>query len=475
MFAALGRFGVWRSGALLSPELAVTLGRLGYGRLWVGGSPAGDRYPGRFLLGIGVGHPEAVGDRYTTLYKAPVQYLDGLEAAQVPVQRRVLAALGPKMLRLSAQRAAGAHPYLVTVEHTRWARTIPGSGVLLAPEQKVVLDADPLRARSIGRRAVAKPYVDRVRIVGGTANPALARAVAARLGTQLVFGQLERFPDGELRPIVGRVRGGDVYVVQPTGPPVNDNLVELLLLLDACCRAGADRVTAVVPYFGYARQDRRGRAGEPIGARVVADMIAAAGADRLLVVDPYTSLLEAMFSVPVEMLAAVPTLAATVESMIGDGAVVVAPDLGALRLVRHFASLVSAPFAVVDKHRVSGTTVRAEELLGDVRGRPVVLVDDMISTGATIEAAARVLQAHGATPGLVVAASHGLFVGPAAQRLGQSGRRRLVVTDSLVPREELSDPQLGLPLQTESIAGLLAETIDRLHRSEPLDELVLPS
>jgi probable F420-dependent oxidoreductase len=199
MFDELGKIGVWRSAAQLSPELAVTLERLGYGAIWIGGSPAGDlrlaeqlldatttltvatgivniwkdaaeqvaasyqriqaRHPGRFLLGIGVGHPEATGARYDKPYEAMVGYLDDLDAAQVPKGRRVLAALGPKMLKLSAERAAGAHPYLTTPEHTRKAREILGPGVLLAPEQKIVLDTDPVRARSIGRPVVAKPYL----------------------------------------------------------------------------------------------------------------------------------------------------------------------------------------------------------------------------------------------------------------------------------------------------------------------------
>jgi probable F420-dependent oxidoreductase len=199
MFDGLAKIGVWRSAASLSPELALTLERLGYGAIWIGGSPGGDlrlaeqlldatttltvatgivniwkdgaqpvaasyhriqaRHPGRFLLGIGVGHPEATGARYAKPYEALVGYLDELDAAQVPIGRRVLAALGPRMLKLSAERAAGAHPYLTTPEHTRRARQILGSRALLAPEQKVVLDPDPVRARSIGRPVVAKPYL----------------------------------------------------------------------------------------------------------------------------------------------------------------------------------------------------------------------------------------------------------------------------------------------------------------------------
>jgi len=310
-------------------------------------------------------------------------------------------------------------------------------------------------------------------IVAGMANPVLAGEVASKLGTRVVEMQLERFPDGEIRPCLGPIRGGDIYVIQPTGPPVNDNLVELLLLLDTCRRAGADRITAVIPYFGYARQDRRSGDRRPIGARVAAEAIAGAGASRLVVVDPHTSSLEAMFGVPVEMLTAVPVLAAAVRPLIPSRAVVVAPDLGAMRLARHFASLVEARLAAVSKYRLDAVTVSAKEIVGDVRSRPVVIVDDMISTGATIEAAVNTLRAHGAAGEPIVVATHGLFAGSAAARLSECEIGRIVITDSVAPRPAPPDAAQALPMQSEPIAGLLAEAIDRLHRSEPLEELLL--
>lgn len=308
---------------------------------------------------------------------------------------------------------------------------------------------------------------DALRLVAGTANPELARMVATALGIERMSAGLERFPDGELRPTVGRVRGADVSIIQPTGPPVSDNLLELLLLIDACRRAGAERVTAVVPYFSYARQDRRSSAGDAVGAKVVADVIVAAGADRLVVVDPHTAALEAMFAIPVEMLTAVPILARAVKSVLPADAVVVAPDLGATKLAEHFASLLHLSVAVVRKSRVSGTIVHAEELVGDVAGRATLIVDDMISTGGTIQAAVRVVTAYGAAPD-VVAATHGLFVGPAAERLRHAGLRRLVVTDSAAQ----SDGH-ALPIHVQSIAGLLADAVGRLHRRELLDELLV--
>ena len=257
------------------------------------------------------------------------------------------------------------------------------------------------------------------------------------------------------------------YVIQPTGPPVSDHLVELLLLLDACRRGGAGRITAVLPYFGYARQDRRSQAGEAVGARVVADALAASGAQRLVVVDPHTAALEAMCGIPVEMLTAVPALADALAPEVPGSAVVVAPDLGAVKLAEHYASLLHRPVAVVRKTRMTGATVRAEEIAGDVAGRPAVIVDDMISTGATIEAAARVLLAHGAAPAIVVAATHGLLVAGAAGRLGRLPVQCTVTTDSL----PCGHPPAPL-LQVESIAPLLADAISRLHHEQPLGDLL---
>lgn len=307
-----------------------------------------------------------------------------------------------------------------------------------------------------------------LRIVAGTANVALAVDVAAALSCELTACEVERFPDGELRPAVANVRGDDVYVVEPTGPPVSENVVELLLLLDACRRAGAGRVTAVVSYFGYARQDRRGKAGEAVGARVIADALVSAGAQRLVIVDPHTAALEAMCSVPVEMLTAVPVLASAISSDLAEDAVVVAPDLGAVKLAERYAALVARPVAVVRKTRVSGAAVRAEELVGQVEGRSALIVDDMISTGSTIEAAARVLRAHGATGDIVVAATHGLFVHPAPGRLAPF-TSRLVVTDSLPCTDQ---PELRIEIR--SIAALLADAIGRLHDNQDIGELLAP-
>lgn len=309
-------------------------------------------------------------------------------------------------------------------------------------------------------------------VVPGTANQALALAVADRLGVDTAVCEVERFPDGEVRPVVEAVRGEDVYVVQPTGPPVDENVVELLLLLDACRRAGAGRTTAVVPYFGYARQDRRLREGQAVGARVCAEALAAGGADRLVVVDPHTAALEAMCAVPVEMLTALPVLGEAMGGLVSTEAVVVAPDLGAVKLAERYAAMWGRRIAVVRKSRVSGRAVYASDLIGDVAGRPAVIVDDMITTGATIEAAVGVLRAHGVTD-VTVTATHGVLTPNAIERIALLSVGSVLLTDTLaLPATALSAPPAGW-IKVCSVAPLLADALGRLHRDEPLGALRL--
>ena len=305
-----------------------------------------------------------------------------------------------------------------------------------------------------------------IRVIGRTANPVLAEAVAERLAAGPAAVAIERFPDGDLRPMVDGVAGQDVYVVAPTSPPVSEHLLELALILDASRRAGAARLTAVVPYFGYARQDHRTWPGEAIGARVALDVIASAGAHRLVVVDPHAPGLEAAAPIPVETLTAVHLLAdATGETI--EPPVVVAADLGAVTLADRYAVLLGAPVAMVRNYRVSGHEVHAEELVGEVAGRRAVVVDDMVSTGATIEAAVSLVRARGARPSVVVAATHGLLVGPALTRLARLAPLRLLTTDSTAVLT-------GLPtVEVCSIAPLLATTIARLHTGSGLDDLGL--
>jgi ribose-phosphate pyrophosphokinase len=300
----------------------------------------------------------------------------------------------------------------------------------------------------------------RLRVVAGTANPPLAAAVAARLGVRPAARILERFPDGELQLRLGDdVRGDDVYVVQATAPAVGEHLLELLLLADACRRAGAARVTAVVPYFGYARQDRRAQAGEALGARLVAQLVEAGGIDRLVAVDLHTPSIEGCFAIPVEHRSASDLLAETVRPHVGRDAVIVAPDLGAVRLAERWATRLDRPLAIVHKTRLSGTDVRVRGLVGEVRNRRPIVVDDMISTAGTIAGAIGALAEAGAVPEVTVVASHALLVGPAAERLARLPIRRLVATDSV----QLAAPP-GVPLERVSLAPLLADAVRLLNR-----------
>jgi ribose-phosphate pyrophosphokinase len=295
-------------------------------------------------------------------------------------------------------------------------------------------------------------------IVAGSGNPPLAEAVAERLGIKVCGSALRRFPDTELHAEIGEsVRGCDVYLIQPTGPPVDPHLMELLFLADACRRAGAARVTGVVPYFGYARQDRRTREREAMGGRLVADMLGAAGLTRVVSVDLHTAALEGFFGVPLEHLSAVPLLANAIGELVTNRAVVVAPDLGAVKLAEHYGELLHRPIAIVHKTRLSGEEVKVRGIVGDVAGRVPLIVDDMISTGGTIEAAVQALIAAGCVPEITVAATHGLLVGSARERLQVLPLKQIVVTDSL----PASEPG-PLPLKVVSIAPLLAEIAVRL-------------
>lgn len=303
-------------------------------------------------------------------------------------------------------------------------------------------------------------------LIAGTAHPALAASMAATLGIDLVPVSYERFPDGEQHVALRRsVRGEDVYIVQPMSSPVDERLMELLLLADAARRAGAGRVTAVAPYLGYARQDRRKAAGEPISARVVGGLLQSVGVDRLVTIEPHSATLEAMYPIPVLMLTAVPALAEALRASIPSDAVVVSPDLGAVRLAERYGAALGLPVAVVRKQRLSGSEVRVQAVAGEVAGRHALIVDDMITTGGTIEAAVSALIQARAIPPFLVAATHAVLVGPAEGRLGAPEIGHVWVTDTLQPRFA------RLSARVVEIGPLLTETVRRLHAETALDDL----
>ena len=293
-------------------------------------------------------------------------------------------------------------------------------------------------------------------LIAGSANPVLAAGIARQLGLPLAPALVERFPDGELHVELRespRERG--VFIIQPTGPPPDEHLFELFALADACRRAGSARVTAVIPYFGYARQDRRAKGLEAVTARLVADLLVTSGVERLVTLDLHTDAIEGFFTIPVERLSAVPALAEAILKVRPDNGVVVSPDLGAAKLADSYARVLELPVAIVHKTRMGPEAVIASRVTGDVRGRTPIIVDDMISTGGTIEAAARaVVEAGAERDGLIVAATHGLFVGACVNRLRGLSIKHVLVTDSVPPRSVT-----GLPLEIVGVASILADAI----------------
>jgi ribose-phosphate pyrophosphokinase len=305
-------------------------------------------------------------------------------------------------------------------------------------------------------------------IVSGSANPALGAAVASALGTVQVPCKLQRFPDGELEvEVTSAVRGRDAFVVQPTVLPVGENLLELLLLADACERAGARTVTAVLPYFGYARQDRRRREGQPHAARVVANALQSLQFERLLAVDLHSAAIEGCLGRPVEHLTALPLLADAVKVHATDDSVIVAPDFGAAKLAEAYARRLGRPLCIVHKSRKSGTEVSVRGVVGDVRGKKPIVIDDLISTGGTIVAALDSLREAGCAEDITVVTTHGLLVGEALPRLGAARIARLYSTDSVLP--PLKTP---FPHTVVSIAPLLANAIGRLRDGKSLGDLL---
>ncbi|MGE5246081.1 MAG: ribose-phosphate diphosphokinase [Betaproteobacteria bacterium] len=303
-------------------------------------------------------------------------------------------------------------------------------------------------------------------VLAGSANPTLTASIARELAVTPCRRTLRRFADGELHvDIEESVRGHDVYVIQSTSARVDEHVMELLFLADACRRAGAARLTAVLPYFGYARQDRRAAGREAVGAAVVAGLIEAAGFSRVVAIDLHAPEIEGFVRIPFEHLSAARLLAGAVRAA-GDP-VIVAPDLGAVKLAERYQTYLHAPVVVVHKTRVSGSEVSVRSIIGDVRDRAPIVVDDMITTGGTVEAAVKGLLEAGCRPDVSVVATHALFVGPAVRRLQALPIRQLIGANTVE-----AATQVPAGFEVVNVAPLLADTIGRLHRDQSLEQLL---
>jgi ribose-phosphate pyrophosphokinase len=312
----------------------------------------------------------------------------------------------------------------------------------------------------------------RLHLVAGRANLPLAEEIANRLGEPLGDANVAEFANGELHCRFGEsVRGTDVFIIQSHASTpemsVNDALMEQLIMVDAAKRASAKRITAVCPFFGYARQDRKSEGREPITAKLVADMFASAGADRLISVDLHSGQIQGFFDGPVDHLTAMPVLVDRLAAMGGD-LVVVSPDAGRVKVAERYANLLHADLAIVHKRRVKGVrnTVEALDVVGDVDGRTCVLIDDMIDTAGTIVAAADQLRDKGASE-VVAACTHGVFSGPAMDRLKNSSISRLFVTNTLPLGEER---RLDI-MEVLSVAGIVADAIDAVFEDTSVSEI----
>ncbi|MBL9113643.1 MAG: ribose-phosphate pyrophosphokinase [Verrucomicrobiaceae bacterium] len=305
---------------------------------------------------------------------------------------------------------------------------------------------------------------DTLKILSGTAHPELAHLIAANLGVSLCKTTVDTFPDGEtFVQIHENVRGRDVFIVQPTCPPTNQNLMELLIMVDAARRASADRITAVLPFFGYARQDRKDRPRVPITAKLVANLLVAAGVNRVLTIDLHAGQIQGFFDIPVDHLYAAPVLVNGLREKIGDDIVVVSPDVGGIKMTHAYARTLNAPMAIVAKNRVSAEEVQALSVIGDVEGKNVLLVDDLTETAGTLTAAAGLLKKHGAK-NIYAAVSHGV--------LGDKGKDRLQNSEIIELFATNSVPQAHGPKVTPlDVSPLLADAIRRIHSSESVTSL----
>ena len=305
-------------------------------------------------------------------------------------------------------------------------------------------------------------------IFSGNSNPALSKEICEYLGLPLGLAQVRRFSDGEIMVELGEnVRGRDVFVIQSTCAPVNEHLMELLIITDALKRASCRRATAVLPYYGYARQDRKVAPRVPISAKLVADMITTAGVKRVLTMDLHAGQIQGFFDIPVDHLFAAPVFLNYFRGKVYSDLVIVSPDAGGVERARAYAKRLGATIAIVDKRREAANVAKAMNIIGDVEGRTAIIVDDMIDTAGTLCQAAEAIMKHGAKE-VMACASHAVLSGPALDRIENSVLSSVIVTNS-VP---LSDKAKASPkINTMSVANLLGEAIRRIHQEDSVSSL----
>ena len=309
---------------------------------------------------------------------------------------------------------------------------------------------------------------NKLRIFTGNANPDLAREIAAYLGTTVGDSVVNRFNNGEIQVMINEsVRGKDIFIVQPTcGPIVNDNVMELLIMADAFKRASANHITAVIPYYGYARQDRKARGREPITAKLMADLLETAGITRVVTIDLHAAQIQGFFNIPFDHMPGGPLLAEYIKEKNLENMVVVSPDLGGVSRARGFAEILNAPMAIIDKRRPEPGVAEVMNLIGNVEGKNCILVDDMVDTAGSLTEGARALKKFGANE-IYACCTHPILTDPALSRIAQSDITELVVTNTI----PLAPSKKHSKIKVLSIAPILAETILRIYNDWSVSQL----
>ena len=306
-----------------------------------------------------------------------------------------------------------------------------------------------------------------IKLFAGNSNKALAEAIAKELNLPLSSVEVGHFSDGETSVHIGEtVRGRDVFIIQSTCAPVNENLMELLIMIDAARRASAGRITAVVPYFGYARQDRKSKPRDPITAKLVADIITSAGADRILTMDLHAAQIQGFFDIPVDHLVGGPLLYKYFKKFVDDDFVVVSPDMGSVTRARNVAAKLNCPMAIIDKRRPKANQVEVMNIIGDVKGKKCLMVDDMIDTAGTICQGAAALHANGASE-IYACCTHAVLSGPAIQRIQDSAITKLVVLDTIPLTEEKKLDKI----EVLSVAKLFAIAIENIYFDRKMSDI----